>query len=56
MIKWIKDTYRYYNTIIELSKLTDKELNHLGLTRFDIAQVALKEYWRSNGIPSQSFR
>ena len=56
MIKWIKDTYRYYNTIIELSRLSDRELEHLGMTRFDIAQVALKEYWRSNAIHSQSFR
>jgi uncharacterized protein YjiS (DUF1127 family) len=56
MIKWIKDTYRYYRTIIELSNLSDKELYDLGLTRFEIAHVALKQYWKANGISSQSFR
>jgi uncharacterized protein YjiS (DUF1127 family) len=56
MIAWIKKTYRYYNTIVELSRLSDKELYDLGLTRYEIGQVALKEYWRSNGLASQSFR
>jgi uncharacterized protein YjiS (DUF1127 family) len=56
MINWIKNTYRYYRTIAELSRLSDKELYDLGLTRYDIAHVALQQYWKSNGIPSQSFR
>ena len=56
MIDWIRNTYRYYKTIMELSRLSDKELYDLGMTRYEIGQVALKEYWRSNGIPSQSFR
>jgi uncharacterized protein YjiS (DUF1127 family) len=56
MIDWIKNTYRYYRTIVELSRLSDKELHDLGMTRYDIAQVALQQYWKSNGIPSQSFR
>ena len=56
MIEWIKNTYRYYRTIAELSRLSDKELYDLGLTRYEIAHVALQQYWKSNGIPSQSFR
>lgn len=56
MINWIKSTYRYYKTIAELSRLSDKELYDLGMTRYEITQVALQQYWKSNGISSQSFR
>ena len=56
MLDWVKNTYRYYRTIVELANLSDKELHDLGLTRYDIAQVALKQYWKANGIHSQSFR
>lgn len=56
MIDWIKNTYRYYRTITELAHLSDKELYDLGLTRYEIAHVALKQYWKANGIPSQPFR
>lgn len=56
MIDWIKNTYRYYKTIIELSRLSDKELHDLGMTRYEITHVALQQYWKSNGIHSQSFR
>ena len=41
---WIKDTARYYNTIIELSRLSDKELNDLGMTRFEIAHIAGQQF------------
>ena len=51
MIDWIKNTYRYYNTIVELSRLSEKELHDLGLTRYEIAHVALHQYWKSNGNP-----
>lgn len=52
MLESIFNTLRYYNTIIELAKLTDQELNHLNMTRADIIQEALKQYWRSNGLAS----
>ena len=42
---WVKDTSRYYNTILELSRLSDKELSDLGLSRFEIAHIAGKQYF-----------
>ena len=36
----IKDSIRYYNTILELNALTNKELYDLGLTRHEIVLVA----------------
>jgi uncharacterized protein YjiS (DUF1127 family) len=37
---WVKDTARYYNTVYELSRLSDRELSDLGLTRGEIVLVA----------------
>jgi uncharacterized protein YjiS (DUF1127 family) len=37
---WVKDTARYYNTVYELSRLSDKELSEIGLTRSEIVLVA----------------
>jgi uncharacterized protein YjiS (DUF1127 family) len=48
MISWIKNAYRYYITVVELSRLSDKELYDLGLSRYEIAQVALQQYWKAN--------
>ena len=36
----IRDTFRYYKTIQELSQLSDKELYDLGLTRQEIVLAA----------------
>jgi uncharacterized protein YjiS (DUF1127 family) len=36
----IRDTFRFYKTVQELSQLNDRELQDLGLTRNDIPQVA----------------
>jgi uncharacterized protein YjiS (DUF1127 family) len=41
MIERIKNWLRYYNTIFELSKLSDKELIDLGLTRVEIPYIAM---------------
>jgi len=48
MIDWVTRTYRYYHTIIELMKLTDQELNDLGLSREEIVFVAYKTHLVSN--------
>ena len=40
----VKDTVRYYNTIRELSRLSDKELGDLGLTRYEICLVTYRTY------------
>lgn len=36
----IRDTFRFYKTVQELSQLTDRELHDLGLSRDQIAHVA----------------
>jgi len=36
----VKDSIRYYKTINELNRLTDRELQDLGLSRCDIFAVA----------------
>jgi uncharacterized protein YjiS (DUF1127 family) len=41
MFEGIKNWFRYYNTIFELSKLSDKELIDLGLTRVEISYIAM---------------
>jgi len=41
MFEGVKNWFRYYNTIIELIKLSDKELTDLGLTRFEIPYIAM---------------
>ena len=38
----IRDTFRYYKTIQELSQLNDAELRELGLTRQEIVLIASK--------------
>lgn len=40
----IKNTVRYYNTIHELSRLSDRELEDLGLTRYEICLVSYKAH------------
>jgi uncharacterized protein YjiS (DUF1127 family) len=42
---WLDEVYaskRYYTTIIELSRLSNKELSDLGITRSEIALLAMK--------------
>ena len=56
MLDWFKRTYRYYNTILELAVLKDDELKELGINRIDIMQEANKQFWKSYGLNSQSFR
>jgi uncharacterized protein YjiS (DUF1127 family) len=40
----VKNTVRYYNTIHELSRLSDRELGDLGLTRYEICLVSYRTY------------
>lgn len=42
----VKETMRYYQTIQELSALSDMELQDLGMSRLDIVAVANKTYFR----------
>lgn len=44
MINWFTQTFRYYNTIIELMKLSDDELEQLGLNREEIVYIAYKTH------------
>ena len=46
---WFTRTFRYYNTIIELMKLSDEELNALGMEREEIVFVAWKTHLVQNG-------
>jgi uncharacterized protein YjiS (DUF1127 family) len=42
---WLDEIYaskRYYTTVIELSKLSNKELCDLGVSRSEITSLALK--------------
>ena len=42
---WLDEVYaskRYYTTIYELTKLSDKELSHLGISRSEIPFLAMK--------------
>jgi uncharacterized protein YjiS (DUF1127 family) len=48
MVKYIKDWFRYYETIRELSQLSDRELKDLGLTRGEIVSEAYNQWVRSN--------
>ena len=41
---WLKGTSYYYNTIYELSRLTDRELQDIGLTRNEIVYIANEQY------------
>jgi uncharacterized protein YjiS (DUF1127 family) len=56
MLSWLKRTARFYNTVLELSALKDSDLNQLGLDRIDILQEANKQFWKSYGLPSQTFK
>jgi len=47
MVKYIKDWFRYYETIRELSQLSDRELKDLGLTRGEIVPEAYNQWVRS---------
>ena len=49
MINWFTQTYRYYNTIIELMKLTDEELEQLGMYREEIVYIAYRTHLVPNG-------
>lgn len=40
VIKYIKMRKAYNRTYRELSKLSNKELNDIGLSRYDIAEIA----------------
>jgi len=42
MLEQLSKAYRYYTTIFELARLSDSELEHLGLTRSEIVFVAYK--------------
>ena len=37
---WLDDQRRYRRTVTELSQLTDRELDDIGLRRVDIASIA----------------
>lgn len=42
---WLDEVYaskRYYTTIVELSKLSDRELSDLGISRSEIPFLAMK--------------
>jgi uncharacterized protein YjiS (DUF1127 family) len=56
MLESFFHSLRYYNTIIELAKLTDDDLKHLNLSRSDIIHTALKQYWKANGSSSQALK
>lgn len=43
---WLKGTSYYYNTVYELSRLTDRELQDIGLTRNEIVHVANEQYFK----------
>ena len=44
MTNWFTQTFRYYNTIIELMKLSDDELEQLGIYREEIAYIAYRTH------------
>jgi uncharacterized protein YjiS (DUF1127 family) len=56
MLSWLTRTARYYNTILELAALRDEDLQQLGLKRFEIVQEASKQFLKSYGLHSQSFK
>ena len=43
----VMDSLRFYNTVREISQLTDRELADLGLTRGDIVRVANDQYQKN---------
>jgi uncharacterized protein YjiS (DUF1127 family) len=47
MIGYINDWLRYYETIRELSRLTDRELKDIGMTRGEIVYEAYNQWIRS---------
>jgi uncharacterized protein YjiS (DUF1127 family) len=48
MVKYITNWFRYYETIRELSKLTDRELADIGMTRGEIIHEAYTQWVRSS--------
>ena len=44
MTKIIKDWFRYYETIRELSHLSDRELKDIGMTRGEIVYEAYSQW------------
>lgn len=44
LIRNFRDWRRYRNTVNELSRLSSRELNDLGLTRADIPAVASRKF------------
>ncbi len=44
LIRNFRDWRRYRNTVNELSRLSARELNDLGLTRADIPSVAARKF------------
>lgn len=42
MLDWLKDYFHYHRAMQELSRLDDRELQDLGLNRYDIPYVAFK--------------
>jgi uncharacterized protein YjiS (DUF1127 family) len=40
MTNWYTNTFRYYNTIIELMALSDEELDSININREEIISVA----------------
>ena len=47
IVSYIKDWFRYYETIKELNQLTDRELKDLGMTRGEIVYEAYNQLIRS---------
>lgn len=40
LLEWFKRTRRYYTVVNELSRLSDRELSDIGITRYDIHYLA----------------
>ena len=47
MVCYINDWLRYYETIRELSQLTDRELKDIGMTRNEIVYEAYNQWIHS---------
>jgi len=46
MLEWFKRTRRYYTVVNELSRLSDRELADIGITRLDIHYLATEMIYR----------
>ena len=40
MTNWFTNTFRYYNTIMELAALSDEELDSININREEIISIA----------------